>query len=66
MDLPTFLVILFLSKGTVYTNVEPAPSHQECLDVLKDVPAMLARQVKEPIQYYAASCEVIKPFTKDS
>lgn len=64
MDLPTFIVILFLANGTVYTHTEQAPSLQACVSSLPKVQQMLRTTVKEPIELYSATCMNMRPFAK--
>lgn len=66
MDLPTFIVILFLSGGTVYSHTEAAPSMEACVKSLPLVKNLLASKVKEPIDMYTASCLKMRPFERDA
>jgi hypothetical protein len=56
VDLPTFIVILFLINGTAYTHAEIAPSMEQCVQLLPQVPEVLKTVVREPIDFYSASC----------
>jgi hypothetical protein len=62
MDLPTFIVIMFLVNGQVNVVTEPAPSLDICIKALPNVPEIVRKNVREPVQFFSASCMTIRPF----
>lgn len=66
MDLPTFIVILFLMKGTVYTHTEQAPSAEACVAALPNVVQMIKSQLGESPKFYSAACLKMKPNLTDA
>lgn len=66
MDLPTFLVILFLLNGDVYQEVYPMTSPEVCQVVVKNFKELIPKAYKVLPQYYSATCVKLIPFTKDA
>lgn len=66
VDLPTFLVVVYLMSGVVYQDMTQAPSKQACEAVVKDIKTMLPKVVGSVPDAYVATCVTLKPFTKAS
>lgn len=66
MTLPTMLVILFLINGSVYQEIQVAPSMEACLAVQKDIKPTIVKALGMVPDAYHASCVTLKPFTRDS
>lgn len=65
MDLPTFLVIMFLLNGDMYQEVYPTASPEVCQAVVKNFKELIPKTYKVLPQYYSATCVKLIPFTKD-
>lgn len=65
MSLPTMLVILFLVNGSLYQEIQVAPSMEACVAVQKDIKSTLVKALGQVPEAYSASCVTLKPFTRD-